>query len=552
MISGGPSTSSEMAAASTFSYAQAAKSASSPQTSQASGQPIPTDSATLLDDASATDSVRPSNADKLDWDSIVGSESDIRSESVPRQPEAQKEDRPLGRLERPWRRADRESLTSTSGATAKSIDDQDSRKPRKGKKKSDKAADDKEAEEQPKVELSEAPIPTVNIWQQRREAQAVKPTPSEEPKKTAKPAESAAAAPPTSTGPVIVNGAKFVRKSDGRNGTRGTRVAEKEAKDAKATLPPSVNDANLWPTPETVVQEDKKTVKVEQQQQQQQQQAQQQTTPKEAQDDSAPKPRSKEKWVAYDYVPTVSFETQIPQMRNSKPRGGARNVNGAARNNQSGEKAPAAAAAQQTKAENRNRRESANGTHAASQPPSKRGSMDVAQAREQRKAANAEKAKEATSNTNVRATAWKKILTAELTFFFSDSPRTPRRPRRPRTRWIPRPRRPPRYKLAFAAPTQRCLQRQRPRRQQSPRALQPASSWRSRPGVYAAASAWPWRTQRCRQLSPHVAAQRRNPPAGRADPVRCLRIPPPSHERHAVPAPALLGQHDGARAEEPD
>ena len=413
MISGSPSTSSEMAAASTFSYAQAAKSAS-PQTPQDAGQAIPADSATLLDDASATDSVRPSNADKLDWDSIVGSESDIRSDSVARQSDTPKEDRPLGRLERPWRRNDREALASSNSnkSADKSVDDQDSRKPRKGKKKSDKSGEDKDVDEQPKAELSEAPIPSVNIWQQRREAQAqvVKPKPeaaapapapapapaattaaAEEVKKPAKPAESASS-------PVIANGTKFVRKTEGRNGARGSRVAEKEARDAKGAPPPSVSDAALWPTPETVVQEDKKTVKSEQQQQQQLQQQQQQA-PKENQEDSAPKPR-KEKWVTYDYVPSVSFETQIPQMRNSKPRGGARNANNASRNNQSGDKAPAAST-QQTKPENRNRRESANGSRTASQPPSKRGSMDVAQAREQRKAANAEKTKDNASNTNV-------------------------------------------------------------------------------------------------------------------------------------------------------
>ncbi|ATY63448.1 La domain family [Cordyceps militaris] len=386
-----------MATASAFSYAQAAKGQNSnPESPQSTSQAadslstVPTSAATSLDDASLADSGShakiaasaekhdAASADKHDAASTVGSESDIRSESVlSRRTDARRDDE-LSRLERPWRRNDRDAPSSTRS------DDADSKR-RKGKNKGDKSAD----EELPKVELTEAPVPSVNIWQQRRDAAAAKVVRPDDASSTAA-SEDIKPPPKVTDFAGAVNGHKTTtRKVDAprpERASRGTRVADRETRDGKSELPPPVDDAMLWPTPEIAVQEDKDTKKKD-------------TKPesKETQDDTA-KPRTKEKWVTYEYVPTVNFETQLPQMRNTKPRGGARNVNGGRPSApaQTGDKAGSVAPAPKT---NDRRQSTANGApRTGSQPPSKRASVDVATLREQRKVSGStasEKAKDA-------------------------------------------------------------------------------------------------------------------------------------------------------------
>ncbi|OAA79573.1 La domain family [Akanthomyces lecanii RCEF 1005] len=386
-----------MATASAFSYAQAAKGQNSnPESPQSTSQAtdslstIPASATTTLDDASVAGSGNQDTsgapADKHDAASTIGSESDIRSESVlSRRTDGRKEEE-LSRLERPWRRADREPST-------RSTDDADSKR-RKGKKKGDKPAE----EEQPKIELTEAPVPSVNIWQQRKEAAAAKVIKPDDASSTAA-SEDVKPLPKATDFAGAVNGHKSTRKADAprpERASRGARVADREARDGKGELPPSVDDAMLWPTPETAVQEDKDSKKKSD------------TKPesKETQDDAG-KPRSKEKWVTYDYVPTVNFETQLPQIRNTKPRGGARNVNGGRPSipGQTGDKAAAAAPAAKT---NDRRQSTANGApRTGSQPPNKRASVDVATLRDQRKVSGSttsEKAKDATPAPAVRRT----------------------------------------------------------------------------------------------------------------------------------------------------
>ncbi|KAM3526574.1 hypothetical protein MY4038_006753 [Beauveria bassiana] len=380
-----------MATASTFSYAQAAKGQNStPESPQSTSQAtdslstIPAFATTPLDDASVADSSKQdsiaTSADKHEAASTVGSESDISESVISRRTDKREEE--LSRLERPWRRTDREGQPSTQ-----SHDDADSKR-RKGKKK---GADKPAEEEEPKVELTEAPVPSVNIWQQRREAAAaakiVKPddanstTALEDVKPPFKVTDFAGA----------VNGHKSTRKVDiprPERASRGVRVADKEAREGKGELPPPVEDAMLWPTPETAVQEDRDSKKKNDAK----------TELKESQEDAG-KPRSKEKWVTYDYVPTVNFETQLPQMRNTKPRGGARNINGSRPNatGQAGDKTASAISAAKI---NDRRQSTANvAPRTGSQPPGKRASVDVATLREQRKvsgSAASEKAKDAT------------------------------------------------------------------------------------------------------------------------------------------------------------
>lgn len=431
MISAAESNSNEMAASSTFSYAQAAKGqgaspsatspnlASQPQdaASQAALEKTPIES---LDAPRPVES-RPAVAvEKQEVDSNIGSESDLRSETTHDRRSDSRRDDDSGRLDRPWRRTDKG--TRSSSTATRSVDEQESRKPRKGKKSkasSDKQANDqasgadkdKEAAQQaPKIELSEAPIPSVNIWHQRKEQHQSKPktSPSEaltngtsphdgEVKKPAKDATSTTSSKENAPS----NGVKSNRKNgdstrSDRNGTRGSRLADK---DGKTELPPPVEDAASWPTPEIAIKDEVKKPAAA-------------TKPaatqeREPQDDASQNKRSKEKWVTYDYVPTVSFETQLPQMRNSKPRGGARSANAgrtAPAGAQSSDKvAPNATTSKPAESKDRVKDSTAGSNRNTSLPPaSKRASMDVSNAtKEQKKAAAQtanEKTKDATSS----------------------------------------------------------------------------------------------------------------------------------------------------------
>ncbi|KAH7326687.1 hypothetical protein B0I35DRAFT_475308 [Stachybotrys elegans] len=412
-----------MAAPSTFSYAQAAKGQnvlpSNSQTDATSdGQSLPPPAA---DKASAAaenpaepDAVRPVAPEKQEFESVPESDIDARSESVQERRSESKRDDDSERLNRPWRRNDKG--TRSSSATTRSVDEQDSRKPRRGKKgktsekQTTEQTGDKDQEtepEPPKIELSEAPIPTVNIWHQRKEAQLAKakPTPAsqqdapkasseqaEDTKKSGRSAEDAAEDSPREAS--FTNGVKPVRKAGDaqrpdRNGSRGSRLPEKDGKDAKTEVPPPVEDATAWPTPEIATKEDKKKVvdKVDRVEGQNQ-------------DDAAQsKPSHKNKWITYDYVPSVSFETQVN--RGSKPRGGARANNGPrhATAQQAGDKTSVAAPPSKSSETQKPPRESPAGVNGAAQPSQqgRRPAGDAAHGRESRKPAphnGAEKGKD--------------------------------------------------------------------------------------------------------------------------------------------------------------
>lgn len=437
MTSVATANSTEMSAASTFSYAQAAKgqgavsdsntsatAVSQPQDAQAPEVVAVANAAPI--DAAVPDVEQPKSTEvsetadgldaqsaapeKQDLDNAPGSESDTRSESTQeRRPDSSRDD-DASRLDRPWRRNDKTARSSST--TTRSTDEQDSRKARrikKGKASEKQTGDqatsvDKEQEtvpEPPKVELSEAPIPSVNIWHQRKEAHQAKGKPSDElvngqqegTKASAKAAEEVI----SQNGP-ITNGVKPQRKAvdaarPERNGPRGSRASEKDGKD----VPPSVDDAALWPTPETAIKEvkDDKKKPVERSSQ----------SDKDSQDDAQGKSRQKEKWVTYDYVPTVSFETQLPQMRSSKPRGGARSSREAGARSTTNGVTDKALVAPLNKASETKPREVNGANGASAQPPAaKRGSLDAANG-QKKASANADKVKDSTTQSTENAQA---------------------------------------------------------------------------------------------------------------------------------------------------
>ncbi|KAK2063871.1 La domain-containing protein [Colletotrichum caudatum] len=241
-------------------------------------------------------------------------------------------------------RRSEKSVRSASASTRVTDDAEPkkgSRKPRKGKAGKESGEDakkDKQAEqekEQPKIELVEAPLPSVNIWTQRKETHAAK-TAVTLPANGASDAPSSADAWPNSQeskkkgkatdATEAANSAAASNKSQRkagdaevavrRNGARGSRVIDRDSRTTE--VPPPVGDVQSWPTPETAV---KETVKEEKRKPSDKMER----ADADAQDDAASKGRSKEKWERMDFVPTVQFSTPIPSVRGSRGgRGGAR------------------------------------------------------------------------------------------------------------------------------------------------------------------------------------------------------------------------------------
>ncbi|KAJ5383154.1 Winged helix-turn-helix transcription repressor DNA-binding [Penicillium concentricum] len=170
--------------------------------------------------------------------------------------------------------------------------------------KSTEKSEDSEKTASPPKELKAAPLPSVNIWQQRREAQDAKV------KAVPKSASTSKAASKASTVDETQQDSKAGSKKKGADG------AQEGAKDRKKTdggkgrdagsVPP-VEDATAWPTPQVAIGEEKKKV--------------QEKT------DKSPviRPHGKEKWTPVPYVPTAVFNTPLPS---AGGRGGRRATRG--------------------------------------------------------------------------------------------------------------------------------------------------------------------------------------------------------------------------------
>ena len=270
--------------------------------------------------------------------------------------------------------SDKPSRVSTPGPRSPAAEDA----ARKGSRKSKaaaKAATDKDGdqpapagdadkEKEPvKIELVSAPLPSVNIWSQRMQEQAAKAkqspaaatatkatattttttsttsnTNGPRNKDTRKQANFSAGGDATSdatNAPLSGSNTKTqarranetMRVSGGdqsrRNAPRGARGAadkdEKPAVAARDTLP-LVRDAVSWPTPESaaVSTDDTKAKlplgdgKADA------------TSDKDAQDDANSAKSRKKGWVPLPFVPSVNFQTPMPNVRSSKPKSGNR------------------------------------------------------------------------------------------------------------------------------------------------------------------------------------------------------------------------------------
>lgn len=161
------------------------------------------------------------------------------------------------------------------------------------KEKSEKSEKSEKAEKAEKAtppkELKAAPLPSVNIWQQRKEAQEAK----------AKTTPSPAASKSKSEEGQQESGKASSKKKGTEGASEGTKGKKSDGKGRDETLPP-VADASSWPTPQVALGEEKKKA--------------QEKTDKPERTDKSPASRShgKEKWMPVNYVPTAVFNTPLP------------------------------------------------------------------------------------------------------------------------------------------------------------------------------------------------------------------------------------------------
>lgn len=170
------------------------------------------------------------------------------------------------------------------------------------KEKSDKSEKAEKEKATPPKELKAAPLPSVNIWQQRKEAQEAK----------AKITPSPAAGKGKSE-EAQQDSSKAGSKKKGTDGaSEGTKGKKSDGKGRDEALPP-VADASSWPTPQVALGEEKKKA--------------QEKTDKPERTDKSPVARShgKEKWMPVNYVPTAVFNTPLPT---PSGRGGRRAARG--------------------------------------------------------------------------------------------------------------------------------------------------------------------------------------------------------------------------------
>ncbi|KAI2629383.1 hypothetical protein GGS21DRAFT_221194 [Xylaria nigripes] len=218
--------------------------------------------------------------------------------------------------------------TNTGSESGEHHEGKKGRKPKKGKpaEKDSEAGQEPEKEgPPPKVELSEAPLPSVNYWVQRQQQAAKIKTAEQSSGASANLAQSAAEPKARSTplqsevveGNKAPYGGKQSSKRDGdssRNGAsqgprraapRGGRAQEKEAETNLLA-----NNPASWPTPETAAVNLKNQLH-----------AHSEKSEREDKEESGTsKPRQKKEWVQLpNFVPTVKFETALP---GRGPRGG--------------------------------------------------------------------------------------------------------------------------------------------------------------------------------------------------------------------------------------
>lgn len=376
---------------STFSYAQAAKGVSgTPTPSKTPSESEKTDSKpeeqpvveTTTDDVPA-----PTESEPVQKSEVVAEEKDDDFTTVTNKHAAKtkamnsRTSSPsvrTGSKSRKTKEDDSNTSNGNADATAeKQAPSEGQTEKAEGAAEKTEKSEDSEKTPSPPKELKAAPLPSVNIWQQRREAQdaKVKAVPKSAPASKAASTEGASNADDTK------QDSKAGSKKKGADGAQeGTKDRKKtdggKGRDA-ASVPP-VEDATAWPTPQVAIGEEKKK--------------------SHEKTDKSPviRPHGKEKWTPVPYVPTAVFNTPLPSAggrggrratRGGRDSGRGAHGNGAAAT----DKAASGQAAQGAKQTSGDRgREAGNGRAASLPAQSRRStSTDAGAAADARKAPQA-------------------------------------------------------------------------------------------------------------------------------------------------------------------
>ncbi|KAK7714265.1 hypothetical protein SLS64_004365 [Diaporthe eres] len=341
-----------MSAATTFSYAQAAKgrnaAQSDPQSAAASPAPVDpakddNSSVTTAADASAKTFSTTSDENS---ESVKSSEVDLESVASKAHSEvantgdsdgsatSAKSDSTL--MARPDEASKTSAQSTTSEKTSRPSnrpsESSDTRKGRKGKKgknsdkdtEGDQAQQEQEKEVVP-VKLFEAPPPTVNVWQQRAAlAKARQPSVTPAPAGTDAPTKVVSQESNKSTSSAegvdtkdssetvrpgkAADGSRSSSEQAPRRNPRGSRTSDQVT---NGNVPP-VQDASLWPTPDTVAAEDSKR-KV----------SESDAPSKDKQEEGSQTKSTRPKYVQkLEINHSVKWETQLQTRPASKGRGG--------------------------------------------------------------------------------------------------------------------------------------------------------------------------------------------------------------------------------------
>jgi la-related protein 1 len=356
--------------AATFSYAQAAKGVAPTQPSKApseSNTPVSkTDEQSPEIPQTGADVAAPKANGAAEVDNMeVGNEKEVSSPKTEvsgtaspsagavASPPTQKEDQDSGAMnDAPDPTSEKRSQTPASGKHSTSAEGPEG-KPSEKKKKEKPG---------PPKELKAAPLPAVNIWQQRKEAQDSKVQAS--PVTAAK--SSKATSETSSVSEDNQDQLKSASKKKGGDSTEKRKGDSVKGQEESAPVPP-VEDAALWPTPQGAQGEEKKKAQE-----------------KSEKTEKSPVIRShgKEKWTPVPYVPTAVFSTPLPT---AARRGGrsARGGRDTARNGTHG-----AGASEKTSMQGSTSKQSASGERGRNEPNSTRANSLPAPSRRSNSADN--------------------------------------------------------------------------------------------------------------------------------------------------------------------
>ncbi|PYH46178.1 La domain family [Aspergillus saccharolyticus JOP 1030-1] len=341
--------------AATFSYAQAAKGVAAPNSA---AEPV-----TMSNEQNAEVSVDQST-DDVPTKVEAGSEAEHANGINEKEADSSS----VGNSSSTTSTLKDEDGLNTPNGTSESTWDKQSQASGADKATGEEEGADNKTEEKeksaPAKELKAAPLPAVNVWHQRKEAQEakVKALAALKPATKTGNSKTTSAASSTSGDHQQEPAKPASKKKDGQESVKDRRKTDGgKGRDESASIPP-VGDANLWPTPDVAQGEEKKK-------------------PQEKSDKSPViRPHGKEKWMPVPYVPTAVFNTPLPSAARRGGRSarggreGARNGTHGAEKNASGQGAQGST--KQTTSADRGRNEP-NSARANSLPAQSRRSNSV-------------------------------------------------------------------------------------------------------------------------------------------------------------------------------